>query len=207
MSADFDLILKRLSVERENLGEGLKRVRTGIRCNEEKGNTEDGAIEGYESEKQLILEKQIVDSLGEVERALRKFELGTYGLCDKCGKRIDPARLKAIPQARLCLSCKIAQEKGGRVRLSPVRNRLGYVPEAPQITPITTYDGLEIEEDEYLSDELNNEPDMLQTDDKDVVVESPLSGLPPEEVDISMSVDTVTVRGEPDREKMDSKQN
>jgi len=38
--------------------------------------------------------------------ALTKLKRRKYGICENCGRRIDPARLKAFPQARLCLDCK-----------------------------------------------------------------------------------------------------
>ncbi|MBA7707673.1 RNA polymerase-binding transcription factor DksA [subsurface metagenome] len=38
-----------------------------------------------------------------------KCDEGTYGLCDACGQPIDPARLEALPEASLCLSCKAAE--------------------------------------------------------------------------------------------------
>jgi RNA polymerase-binding transcription factor len=41
-----------------------------------------------------------VDSLAEVERALGKFALGTYGICERCGRPIPLARLRALPEAR-----------------------------------------------------------------------------------------------------------
>jgi DnaK suppressor protein len=44
-------------------------------------------------------------SLDEVNDALAKFDDGTYGLCEGCGKEIAPARLEAKPAARLCIDC------------------------------------------------------------------------------------------------------
>ena len=41
----------------------------------------------------------------QVSKALAKMRLGKYGLCDTCGKRIDPARLKAYPVATTCMTC------------------------------------------------------------------------------------------------------
>ena len=38
--------------------------------------------------------------LAEVEHALGKFALGTYGLCERCGRPIPLARLRIIPEAR-----------------------------------------------------------------------------------------------------------
>jgi len=40
------------------------------------------------------------------ERALERFQGGSYGLCEKCGKPIAPERLEAIPDAVTCVSCR-----------------------------------------------------------------------------------------------------
>ncbi len=83
------------------------------------GKREEEATESFELEKRLALEKQTRDQLVAVEHALAKFEKGTYGLCDLCGQPIDPARLEALPQANLCLSCKAHQAKNAKGKLSP----------------------------------------------------------------------------------------
>jgi len=75
------------------------------------GKREEGADEASELEKRLALEERLRDSLNEVEHALQKYEAGTYGLCDSCGRPIEQARLEAIPQASLCLRCKAQQAK------------------------------------------------------------------------------------------------
>ena len=38
--------------------------------------------------------------LNEVEHALTKFEDGTYGICERCGRPIPLARLRVLPEAR-----------------------------------------------------------------------------------------------------------
>ena len=67
---------------------------------------------------------QLVESdqgvLEEISHALKKFDNGTYGLCEACieqGKaeakaRIPKARLQAIPHARNCVECERIKEKG-----------------------------------------------------------------------------------------------
>jgi len=45
-------------------------------------------------------------NLVEVERALERIDAGTYGMCERCGKPIDLARLEARPWALLCIDCK-----------------------------------------------------------------------------------------------------
>ena len=82
------------------------------------GKREEGATEAFELEKSLALEKKHADALAEINRALAKCEAGTYGICDVCGQKIELARLEALPQASLCLSCKASQTKNGRSRLA-----------------------------------------------------------------------------------------
>jgi RNA polymerase-binding protein DksA len=43
--------------------------------------------------------------LAEIDAALARLEDGTYGVCERCGGQIPPARLEARPIARLCVSC------------------------------------------------------------------------------------------------------
>ncbi len=51
-------------------------------------------------------EKTLVSkAMADVSNALHKFRRGDYGVCERCGKPIDPARLKAYPETRLCASC------------------------------------------------------------------------------------------------------
>ncbi len=45
-------------------------------------------------------------TLEQVDAALHKMTHGTYGRCERCGQEIDFARLKAMPQATLCMSCQ-----------------------------------------------------------------------------------------------------
>lgn len=70
------------------------------------GKREEEANETSELEKNLILENKLGETLAEIEHALEKHKNGTYGICDNCEKVIDEARLKALPQATLCISCK-----------------------------------------------------------------------------------------------------
>jgi len=43
--------------------------------------------------------------LTEVDRALARIADGSYGICQRCGKRITVARLDARPTAVLCIDC------------------------------------------------------------------------------------------------------
>jgi RNA polymerase-binding protein DksA len=44
-------------------------------------------------------------TLAEIEEALKKIANGDYGLCESCETPISDARLRALPWARLCITC------------------------------------------------------------------------------------------------------
>lgn len=119
-NATFNLLRARLESERKRLTEELEQLKTAMRPADERregspfGKREEEATESYELERRLTLEKSIREQLAAVEHALQKFEDGTYGLCDNCGKPIPPERLEALPQATLCLDCKARQAKDAK---------------------------------------------------------------------------------------------
>lgn len=71
----------------------------------------DDASDVFEQTKNATLQSQLQWLLGEVEYALSKFEQGTYGLCEVCGKPIAYARLEILPTARLCIEDQQKMEK------------------------------------------------------------------------------------------------
>lgn len=71
----------------------------------------DDATETFEREKNLTLERTEEAELQAVNEALQKFENGTYGICERCGKPIDVRRLQAIPEARYDVNCQAIMER------------------------------------------------------------------------------------------------
>jgi len=57
-------------------------------------------------EQAVILEDKLKSDLKEIELALAKIKDGTYGLCERCGKKIEAGRLAVKPQATYCLKCR-----------------------------------------------------------------------------------------------------
>jgi len=70
----------------------------------------DDASEAFEQAKDLALRQNAEQLLTQVDDALGRFERGAYGICERCGAEIDPARLKALPYATLCLRCQQRSE-------------------------------------------------------------------------------------------------
>jgi len=57
--------------------------------------------------------KKHQERLSEINRALRKIDEGSYGLCDICGGEIPSQRLTVLPQTNVCLACKQKAGSGG----------------------------------------------------------------------------------------------
>ena len=49
--------------------------------------------------------------LDKIEKALRKIEDGSFGVCEECGEEINVKRLEARPETTLCIRCKEDQER------------------------------------------------------------------------------------------------
>jgi len=114
MVTDFELLYHRLEDERERL---IERLETDCQAvgQQHDGNghksEDEAATESLESWRRLTLEKRLREQMAEVHRALHKFEVGTYGLCDNCGQPIAPERLEALPEVNLCYNCKVRTVK------------------------------------------------------------------------------------------------
>ncbi|MFL6526865.1 MAG: TraR/DksA family transcriptional regulator [Chthoniobacterales bacterium] len=81
----------------------------------------DAGSDAYDRDFALSLLSQEQDALYEIDQALKRIELGTYGICEMCSKPISHARLEAIPFTRFTVDCQSQlekQNKASRVRQS-----------------------------------------------------------------------------------------
>ena len=120
--ADLKKIRSLLEIEKKRLLEELEQLNADGRPSEDRregspfGKREEEATESLELEKRLAMEKRIKDQLTANDDATRKIDAGTYGICESCGKPIEPARLEILPTARRCMNCKILQAKNAKSR-------------------------------------------------------------------------------------------
>lgn len=70
-----------------------------------------GEPDAFDFDFALNLLSTQADPLGEIEDALQRLELGTYGICEESGTKIPLARLEAIPFARLTVECQTAKDE------------------------------------------------------------------------------------------------
>lgn len=107
MGVSYEMLRQQLEGQRARLVEEVKQFRIAGRDNLGYGNHQaDDATDAFEQAKELSLLQNSERVLARVETALARFENGTYGICDRCKEQIDPARLKALPYALLCVRCQ-----------------------------------------------------------------------------------------------------
>ncbi len=72
----------------------------------------DAGSASFERETAQSLSNHSRRLLTQIDDALRRMDQGIYGLCERCGRQIEPARLEALPYATLCMECKRREETG-----------------------------------------------------------------------------------------------
>jgi len=103
----------RLQLEREQTVAKLDSLRLEMR-NTAEPTADEADIDSYEREKTWALMQSLQRKLESIERALQSTKTGTYGICEACRERIDPARLDILPEATLCLKCQREIERSSR---------------------------------------------------------------------------------------------
>jgi RNA polymerase-binding transcription factor DksA len=93
----------------------------------------DAGSDAYDRDFALSLLSQEQDALYEIEEALKRIDLGTYGICEMSAKPIAHPRLEALPFARYTVECQSQIEKQGKVTRArvPVTSLFGLTDEEP----------------------------------------------------------------------------
>ncbi len=104
----INLIKKLLQRQQKEITENIKEIE------EDDPAKSDGLVETSEPgtdsyiadthTKDVALEQQLKKTNTSIKVALLKIRKGTYGKCEKCGKRIEIGRLLAMPTAQYCIS-------------------------------------------------------------------------------------------------------
>jgi DnaK suppressor protein len=71
----------------------------------------DGTTEAISRLTDIGVGRSLETGLARTERALAKLDEGSYGVCDGCGAPIPPARLRAMPDSVLCVTCAAAERR------------------------------------------------------------------------------------------------
>jgi RNA polymerase-binding transcription factor DksA len=112
---------KRLLQELKNHQERVERARQDLQIDSDPDD--DAGIASRNTYREATMGKleRDLQTIIEIERAVRRLDEGVYATCVACESRIPEARLKAIPWTRTCIEC--AGRRGtlanGLFRLNP----------------------------------------------------------------------------------------
>lgn len=112
MPKAYAMLKEKLQDERARLRGEIEQL--SVREQERPGygnHMADDATEVFEQTRNLSLRESLEDSLRRVEEALERFENGTYGRCEDCGRVIEWGRLKVLPYTSLCVNCVCRHER------------------------------------------------------------------------------------------------
>jgi DnaK suppressor protein len=118
MTIDLQQMKNRLEAKRDELQTNISGLTEAhpvptdpIEASEGPNDFEDIAVDFLEMQKEqsLLVNEQAL--LTEVLRALKRIDVGTYGLCVTCGNPIPEKRLEAIPWAARDVKCEQAIEQ------------------------------------------------------------------------------------------------
>lgn len=65
----------------------------------------------FEREHEMSVTNNTRELLDQSNKALKRLDDGTYGICEMCGGPIGKGRLRAFPRATLCIECKQREER------------------------------------------------------------------------------------------------
>ena len=81
---------------------------TAIRRDLAGSHSADSAEQAGERQNDEVLQAPLVEAeqgQAQAGQGKRRLSGGSYGLCQRCGAAIAPARLQALPTAAFCLGC------------------------------------------------------------------------------------------------------
>ena len=102
--------------KRERLLAGMRRELAvqRERAESKAADEVDKATDAYDEDLSFEIATANDQELGEIQVALEKIDKGTYGECEICGCTISPSRLKILPSATTCVSCRGQEEQARR---------------------------------------------------------------------------------------------
>ena len=103
-------LLKEIGVETEMLAQVSKEASGDL--SSFSVHMADQSSDTYSREITAGLTSEQMRTLRAIDEALKKIHEGDYGVCEKCGCKIQKSRLDFVPYARYCIQCQRSIENG-----------------------------------------------------------------------------------------------
>ena len=114
----------RLEARRDELEEEINNLSADVQSMAEDEELEGGAGSNHpadegsdvrDASQSLTIQQDLQEMQQQVVAALERMDEGTYGLCQQCGKPIDPERLDALPHAAYDIEHQAEMERNARL--------------------------------------------------------------------------------------------
>ncbi|MCL4400027.1 hypothetical protein M1506_01995 [Patescibacteria group bacterium] len=102
---------EKLLSEKKLIEENMKRFESELDFGDDTDHMEEEADEVEEMTNYLSVKDNQDKRLKQIEVALERIENGTYGICDKCGGKIEKEILEIDPESMLCKKCKMSERR------------------------------------------------------------------------------------------------
>ena len=124
-TAKIDTLRSALLGRREQIQSELDRMGDEIRSFADsqepdvgaKNHMADDGTNVFETERLATISDDFRDVLAQIDGALHRMDNGTFGLCQRCGKPINPDRLEAFPYVAYDIECQQILERENALRL------------------------------------------------------------------------------------------
>jgi DnaK suppressor protein len=103
--------LATLQQEREHALAELNHLREDLKAEFELEDIDDAAPDLVERDKIQALIFSFGRKIESIDHAIQQAQEIGYGICEKCGKDIEPERLEIFPETTLCIQCKRESER------------------------------------------------------------------------------------------------
>ena len=104
-----------LEQQREQALNELNHLREDLKAELEPEDIDDAAPDLIERDKMQALIITLERRNEGIDHAIRQAQEIGYGVCELCGKEIEPERLEIFPETTLCINCKRESERRARV--------------------------------------------------------------------------------------------
>ncbi len=110
-----------LTVQRSDIQREIDRLMALLEHSEVDPSEDEADPDVVERETTMALVEALELRKAEIEAALVKVESGGYGICERCSEPIDPERLQIMPEATMCVNCKVQSERQRGAHRPPER--------------------------------------------------------------------------------------
>lgn len=105
------IILEQIADTREIVNYNISKSSKSVTSESGETHAEEMGTENYAREMDFYMAQREGKYIENLENALKRIEMGTYGICRKCGSLISRRRLEVVSHATLCIDCKNDKER------------------------------------------------------------------------------------------------